>query len=64
MGKEGNGRDDVFGFEKCRPLRWSMTDELLVENSEKFKAMEKNILTNLKFLWLVLFIAPRRLRTL
>ena len=43
MGKEGNGRDDVFGFEKCRPLRRSMTDELLVENSEKFKAMEKKI---------------------
>ena len=44
MGKEGNGRDDVFGFEKCRPLRWSMTDELLVDNSEKFKAMEKTFL--------------------
>ena len=43
MGKEGNGRDDVFGFEKCRPLRRSMTDGLLVENSEKFKAMEKTI---------------------
>ena len=64
MGKEGNGRDDVFGFEKCTPLRRSMTDELLVENSEKFKAMEKKIETNLNFLWLVLFIAPRRLRTL
>ena len=43
MGKEGNGRDDVFGFEKCTPLRWSMTDELLVENSEKFKGMDKKI---------------------
>ena len=43
MGKEGDGRDDVFGFEKCIPLRWSMTDELLVENSEKFKGMEKKI---------------------
>ena len=41
MGKEGNGRDDVFGFEKCRPLRRSMTDELLVENSEKLKPMEE-----------------------
>ena len=42
MGKEGNGRDDVFGFEKCTPLRWSMTDELLVESSETFKPLEKN----------------------
>ena len=37
MGKEGNGRDDVFGFEKCRPLRWSMTDEFMVENPEQLK---------------------------